>query len=84
MKPTGEKTCGLGRWSVGQLRTLRSCQNYYEQFQENGQGNEKKLRDYMGCKYPPISIFSDSHENEPILSRYPPPILHLLLGKDYS
>ena len=80
VKPNGEKTGGPGKWTTGILRTLKRCQDWYELWQQLENGDVKKLMRYMGNRYPPIPIFEDDKENELILSLYPPPMLHILLG----
>ena len=81
VKPNGEKTGGPGKWTIGQMRTLKRCQELYEIWMTVEQGNEKKLVNYMGNRFPPITIFPDDQEEELILLQYPPPMLHILLGK---
>ena len=43
-------------------------------------GDPKKLRNYAGCEFQPISIYNPDQGDVPILILFPPAPLHLLLG----
>ena len=76
-KPVGRG----GRWLTREARTTRKCQKYYEEWMAKTGGDEKKLKDYYGCKYPALEIYGEDRQDVDWLIDFPPMCLHLLLGK---
>ena len=70
-----------GRWVEGEPRTMRMCKNMHEGYvSQFPEGDSSQLRNYGGCKNPPIDIFPEEKADVPIIKLIAPPILHLLLG----
>ena len=70
-----------GRWVEGEPRTMRMCKNMHEGYvSQFPEGDASQIRNYGGCKNPPIDIFPEEKADVPIIKLIAPPILHLLLG----
>ena len=70
-----------GRWVGGEHRTNKNCVANFEKWMRETGGDEDRLKQYCSNKHKPIKIFRNEDDDTPFLILYPPPLLHLLLGK---